>query len=741
MSQPLASTPSIHFKTCPLCEATCGLRIEVQDGEVVRIRGDADDVFSRGYVCPKGASLKGLHEDPDRLRAPLLRDGDIHRTACWDEAFDVIERGLMPVLEAHGRNSVGVYLGNPNAHNLAGAFYGRPLLKGLGTRNIYSASTLDQIPRQLSSGLLYGTPGLLPVPDIDRTDYLLMLGANPLESNGSLCTAPDFPGRLKALRERGARLVVVDPRRTRTAALADEHVAVQPGTDVLLLLGMANHLFARGSVDLGAAAGCVTGISDAESLVRPFTPEAVAGRVRIDAATIARLAEELAEARSAAVYGRIGTNTVEFGTLTSWAIDLLALITGNLDRPGGLMWPESATGRASKDRAGGRGFTIGRWKSRVKGMPEVMGELPVVTLADEIETPGEGQIRAMIVIGGNPVLSAPNGRRLDEAFGRLDFMVSVDPYCNETSRHADVILPPPSPLERSHYDAAFYGLSVRNVVNYSAPVFETDQLQESDILGKLAAMVMGQGAKADPGAVDDLLVSGLVDMAIGNEASPLHGRDKDEVISEIPDRPGPERALDVLLRSGPYGAKLSLTELEAHPHGIDLGPLQPRLPGALRTASGTIELVPPPIAADFERLGEFLDRPVPELVLVGRRHVRSNNSWMHNVESLVRGRPRCTLQLHPDDAKRLRLDDGASARVRSRVGELVAPVEVTNEVRVGVASLPHGWGHDVEGVRLAVASAHAGVNSNLLTDDEAFDSLSGTVVLNGIPVTVEALAE
>ncbi len=727
-----------HFRTCPLCEATCGLAIDVEAGRITRIRGDEDDVFSHGYVCPKGASLEALHTDPDRLKVPMLREGDAWREASWEEAYARIEERLGAIREAHGNNAVAVYLGNPSVHNMSGTFYARPLLKGLGTRNVFSASTVDQMPRHVSTGLLYGSPGLIPVPDLDRTDYLLMLGANPLESNGSVCTAPDFPGRLRAIRKRGGRVVVVDPRLTRTAKLADEHLAIRPGSDAAFLLALVHVVFETDRVALGRAELLVERLDALREAVRPFTPEAVAARTGIAADVTRRIAAELVDAPSAAVYARIGSHTVGFGSLASWTTDVLTLLTGNLDRPGGLMWARAAHARASTDETpGGRGFKMGRWKSRVLDLPEVMGEFPVATLADEIETGGENQVRALITVAGNPALSTPNSGRLERALDRLEFMVSVDPYLNETSRHADVVLPPPSPLERSHYDLALYGLAVRNVANYSPPIFETDQPQEFEILSRLALIAMGKGAGADPGLVDALLLGGVIQDAVGNPASALHGADPQAVEASVADREGPDALLDVLLRSGAYGDRLSLAELEAHPHGIDLGALEPRLPGLLRTEDGRIDLLPEPIAGELARLRIALEEDDADgMVLIGRRHVRSNNSWLHNVPGLMTGKDRCTLCVNPEDAERLGLQEGGAARVRSRVGQLEARVEIDASIRRGVVSLPHGFGHGQAGSRLTVAAQHAGVNSNVLTDEGDLDGLSGTAVLNGIPVEV-----
>jgi anaerobic selenocysteine-containing dehydrogenase len=743
------------YRTCPLCEAGCGLEITLRGDDVVRIRGDRDDVFSHGYICPKGSTLKQLHEDPDRVRTPLIkRDGGFVE-ATWDEAFAEVERRLLPILDAHGRDSAAVYIGNPSAHSLGALLYGRFAIKGLGSTNLYSASTVDQRPKELSAGWMFGLPLTIPVPDIDRTDYLLMLGANPYASNGSLATAPDWPGRIEAMQARGGRLVVVDPRRSRTAEAADEHVFIRPGTDAFLLIAMVHALFEEGLVDVGGLDEILNGLDDVERLAKDFSPEVVAPVTGVSAATIRRIARELAAAPTACVYGRIGTTVQEFGTLTSWLVDVLNVCTGNLDRPGGAMFATPATGSGNtrgKPRTG-RGLRTGRRTSRVRGLPETMGELPVVALAEEIETPGEGQIRALVTIAGNPVVSTPNGDgRLDAALASLEFMVSVDIYVNETTRHADVILPAPDPLAKSHYDVALLQLAVRNVANYSPPVVTPpDQPDEWQILAKLALLFQGMGAEADPSVVDDLAIRALVDNAVGDETGPLHGRDPDEIVGALEPRRGPERLLDFMLRSGPYGENfgadpdgLSLDVLEANPHGVDLGALEPRLPDALRTPSGMIELAPEPLVADLARLAAALeDRSGSvgdghELVLVGRRQLRSNNSWMHNIDVLVKGKPRCTLHVHPDDAARLGLQDGDRAQIRSGTGTVVAPVEVTDGIMPGVVSIPHGWGHDVAGVQLSVASTiGAGVNSNLLADPTLFDALSGNAVLNGIPVTVE----
>lgn len=734
------------LRVCPLCEATCGLTLTIEGTTVTGARGDRDDVFSKGFICPKGASFGELDADPDRLRTPLIRVNGELREGSWDEAFDLIAARLRPLTEEHGPQSVGVVLGNPNVHTMAGALYPPVLLSILRTRNLFTASTLDQMPKHVSSGLLFGDALAIPVPDLDRTDHLLLLGANPLDSNGSLCTAPDFPGKLKALRRRGGTLTVVDPRRTRTARLADRHLAIRPGTDALLLAALVHVLFDERLTDPGALTDHLEGMDELQAAVSDFTPDAVAAACDLDAEAIRTLARDLAAAPTAAVYGRIGSCTVEYGTLASWLIDVLNALTGNLDRPGGALFPLSATDPAPRPAAPGKGFALGRWASRAGGHPEAKGELPIAVLAEEIETPGDGRIRAVIALAANPVLSAPDGSRLDRALDGLDFMVSVDPYLNETSRHADVVLPPPPPSQSAHFDFAFNGFAVRNQVRYSPPAvpLAAGLMDEGEILARLVLAVGGMHG-ADPSAVDDQVIDRTLGKAVADPLSPVHGRDPKELAAELAAglvrAGGPQRRLDLMLRLGPYGdgfgadpAGLTLARLAGRPHGIDLGPLRPRIPGLLKTRSGRVELLPEPIAADLPRLRAALTDVPASLVLVGRRHLRSNNSWMHNVPALNGGSNRCTVQVHPADAARLGLADGGPARITTEAGEITIPVEITDTVRTGVVSVPHGWGHDRPGTRMAVAHARPGVNVNQLLDGSRRDPLSGTSVLNGFPV-------
>ena len=754
------SDTRIAHRTCPLCEAGCGLEITLKresDGEkVVRIRGDVDDVFSRGFICPKGSTLKQLHEDPDRLRRPLVKRDGRHVEVSWPEAWDEIAGRLTEIIDRHGREAVATYLGNPGAHSLSLMLYNRLLLQGLGTRRRFSASTVDQMPKQVAAGYMFGTGVSVAVPDLDRTDLLVLLGANPYASNGSLCTAPDFPGRIEAIRARGGRVIVIDPRRSRTAEESDQWIAVRPASDALLLMSVVNVLFAEDLVDPGDHVGpLLAGVDEIRSASAPFTPEATAGATGVDPDVVRTLARDLAAAPTAAVCGRIGTTTTEYGTSASWLVDVVNALTGNLDRPGGVMFSAPATGGpTTRGKSGqGSGFRIGRGGGRtvVSGHPEVMGEYPVAALSEEITEAGDARIRALVTVAGNPVLSTPNSARLDEALSKLDFMVSVDIYLNETTRHADVILPPPSQLERDHYDVLLLQFAVRNVANYSPAVLPLPEGQpdEWEIVTKLAMIAGGAGPDADPVLADDANIEGMVRHAVKDQSSPVHGRDADEILELLAakGRRGPARLLDFMLQTGPYGEAFgarpggaSLDLLLDHPHGVDYGALEPRLPDALRTKSGRVELAPPELLADVARLRAAIDVIASrDLVLVGRRHLKSNNSWMHNIGVLVKGAMRCTLHVNPTDAARLGVTHGAMARVSSRVGRVDVEVEVTDAVRPGVVSLPHGWGHDVDGVRMEVASRLAGVNSNVLTDEAAIDPLSGTSALNGIPVDVVAV--
>lgn len=730
-----------HHRVCPLCEACCGLEIKLREGQVISIRGHAEDVLSAGYLCPKGVALKDLHQDPDRLRTPLIKRDGVHQQATWEEAFAEIERRLPPLMATLGRNATAVLVGNPSAHKIGLLSYFPKLVRALGTQNVFSASTLDQMPKQLASGRLFGHWLSIALPDIDRTDLLLVIGANPLASNGSMWTVPDFKGKARAMQARGGKLIVIDPRRTETAAIADAHHFIRPGADVFLLAAMVHTLFAENLVRLGAVENWVNGVDEVRAAVAPFSPDAVAARCGLSAPTIRSLARELAGTQRAAVYARIGTCTQEYGTLASWLVDVLNVLTGHLDVPGGAMFAKAAAFAANTmGRPGvGKGIATGRHRARVSGAPEVFGELPITCLAEEIETAGDGQVRALITVASNPVLSSPNGLRLAQALESLDFMLSLDIYLNETTRHADVILPGLSPLEEMHFDMAFPQLSWRNQARYSPPVLPrpAGQPEEWQTLLKLAAIAQGKGAQVDADALDDA--------QFAQDAQRLFGAQADAVLRATQGLRGPQRGIDVALRSGPYGDRfglqpdgLNLAKVMASnaSGGIDLGPLQPRIPELLRTPSGKIELAPPSFVADLQRPIADLQRPAPELVLIGRRDVRSNNSWMHNLPLLAKGPMRCTALVHPIDAARLQLTGGALATLESGARKVQAQVQVSDQMMPGVVSLPHGWGHHLPGARLALAAQRPGANLNALLDDQLRDPLSGNAVLGGVAITM-----
>lgn len=707
-----------HVRACHLCEAICGLVVETEGDRVLSIRGDEADPLSHGHICPKAVALKDVHEDPDRLRRPLRRTATGFTEVGWDEAIAEAAERLVAVQRAHGPHAVAVYQGNPVVHNLGALLFGQLLLRSLGSRSRFSATSVDQLPHMLASTLMFGHQLLLPVPDLDRAQFLLMLGANPLASNGSLMTAPGIEKRLRALRERGGRLVVVDPRRTATAAMADQHLAIRPGTDALLLAAVLHTLAAEDRLRPGRLLEFTDGLDAVVAAVKGFPPEAVAEPTGIAPGVIRTLARDFAQSPAAVAYGRVGVSTQEFGALSTWLVNVLNVATGNLDRAGGAMFPRPAVDVvALASRLGQRGhFDKGR--SRVRGLPEFSGEWPVAVLAEEIETPGPGQIRALVTHAGNPVLSAPNGARLDHALGSLEYMVSIDIYLNETSRHANLILPPTFGLEQDHYDLVFHALAVRNTARYSRPVF-----------------------RPAPGARRDHEV--LIDLAMGIERARGH-KTSSRVKGALLRRIGPRGVIAWLLRTGPYGAGflpfrrgLTLRRLLASPHGVDLGGLEPCLPARLGTKSQRISLAPPRLLDDLKRLAA---RP-PEgasgsLLLIGRRDVRSNNSWMHNSSRLVKGRDRCTLLMHPDDARARGLVADQRVHVRSRVGSVEVALEVTEDIRTGVVSMPHGYGHGRQGTRLAVANTVPGASANDLTDDLLVDTLCGTARLNGVPVEV-----
>ena len=732
-----ADKASVHFRACNLCEAICGIEITVQAGQRLDIRGDQADPFSRGYICPKAVALQDVHYDKDRLKYPVRRTDHGWQQIGWDEAFDEVTQNLKRVQAKHGRNAVATYLGNPTVHNHGALLFAPGFIRSLHTRNRFSATSVDQLAHHLAAYLMFGHQLLLPVPDLDRTKLFLILGANPAVSNGSMMTAPGMPRRLQEIRRRGGKVILVDPRFNETARLADRHLFIRPGTDVLLLLALLHVVFEEGLTAVGPLAAFTKGVEIIANLVADFPPDKVASITGIDPGQIRLLAREFAAADAAVCYGRIGVSTQEFGGVCQWLINVLNIVTGNLDRPGGAMFTLPAFDPVTAPESLAPRGSFARWHSRVRRLPEFSGELPVVTLAEEILTEGPGQVKALVTSAGNPVLSTPNGRELDRALAGLEFMASIDFYINETTRHAHIILPPSSSLERAHYDLVFHLLAVRNTTKFSPALFKPDAETRPDwqIFLELQTRMEHQG---------------------------LLGRVKRNLIKRFF---GPERILDLGLRFGPYGAfskwygrpareitrrmrvpHLTLRRLKEAAHGIDLGPLRSCLPARLRTADKRIELAPDVLVQDVERVKAKLLNDAPlhsngDLLLIGRRQLRSNNSWMHNSQRLAKGqqgKPRCTILMHPTDAAQRHLSQGQNVSVRSRVGGVVVPIEVSEEMMPGVVSIPHGWGHDRLGIQLEVAQQHAGESINDLTDNLTIDALCGTAAFNGTSVAVEA---
>ena len=731
----------LHHRTCPLCEAMCGIVIEHRDGTVVSIKPNRADVLSRGHICPKAVALKDLHEDPDRVRRPLRRTASGWEEVGWDEAYDDIEARVAAIRARAGRDAVALYAGNPVVHNLGAMLGIGDFIRALRTRNFYSATSVDQLPHMLAAQQMFGHQFLVPVPDVDRTQLFVCIGGNPVASGGSIMGAPGFERRIDELRARGGRFIVIDPRRTESAEISDEHLAVRPGTDVFLLLGMLRALLDAGRLDAGRLSSITDGIDTLRAAVAAFELPDLADRTGIPAERIARLALEVADEPRALVYGRIGACTQEFGGLTMWLLYCLNLLTGHVDTEGGMMFAEPAV---DLTRAYGAPGHYDRFRSRVRGLPEFGNELPVAALAEEMLTPGAGQIRAFFTVAGNPVLSTPNGRQLDRALAGLELMVSIDLYVNETTRHAHYILPPVGPLERPHYDVALSGFAVRNVAKYAPALFAPppDSRQDHEILAELALRLgTAPGLERIKASARSLVArrlgpEGMLDWMLKTGRYGHENRGSIAMLARLPGFESMRRALEANDRRP---AALSTAKLAASPNGVDLGPLEPCLERRIATRDRRIHLAPPAFVADLARAAQSLSAPQPELVLIGRRHVRSNNSWLHNSRRLVKGKPRCTLMIHPEDAARRGIADGARVRLRSRVGAVEVPAEVTDALMPGVVSLPHGWGHDRSGVRLAVAAAHAGASINDVIDELAVDPLSGTAVLNGTPVEVEVV--
>ena len=729
----------VYLRQCPLCECMCGLEVSLDaDDHVKLIRPDRADVWSKGFICPKGTTLGRLHEDPDRIRTPMIREGDTWREVSWDEAFAKCEELIHGVLADGGIEAMTAFIGNPAGHSFSLSRFGALLMGQANFPAIYSAGTVDQWPKNVSSVLMYGNMWKIPTVDIRRTDHWIIMGGNPQASGGSLLACPDQLAEIDAIRARGGKVIVIDPRRTGTADRADEWIPIRPGTDAAFLLAMANVIVTEDLFSLGAVEGKVNGVDELRAAVVGFTPEVVAEFYRIPAETIRRLARDFASAERGGLYGRIGLCNQEFGTLASWMVDVINIIAGQFDKVGGMMFGKPAADplvwKMNTSMTGEPEF--GKWRSRVRGAPEILGQVPASCLAEEIATPGPGQIKGFINIAANPTISVPDSQQLEDALPLLDCMIAIDCYMNETTRFAHVLLPGPSPLESPHFDELMWGWAVGSAAKWSDQLFDTPEgtVPEWEILARLGWLCTGQkDADFDFSVLDDGWFSTLC---------MLYGRDPEATLP-LYETGGPERMIDLQVRMGPWGDRygenpdgLTLEKIKQAPHGIDLGPMVPRIDEIIGTPSGMIELAPEYILGDLPRLRAALDRDPDGLVLVSRRHIRSKNTWMHNVKVLVKGKDRCTLLVHPEDAAELGLTDGADARVSSEAGSIEVPVEISDEMMRGVVSLPHGWGHDKPGTRLSVAREYAGVNSNLLAPGTFVDELSGNAAVNGIPVEV-----
>lgn len=707
----------VHYRTCPLCEATCGIEMHMDGEKITAIKGDQKDPFSRGYICPKAVALQDLQDDPDRLRHPIKRTATGWQQISWEEALDTTAKEIKRIQKAHGKNALGIYMGNPNVHNLGMMLLGTGLMQQLKTRQRFSATSVDQLTHHLVAYELFGHFLAIPIPDIDHTDYFLMLGANPLASNGSMMTAPNMKQRIVKIRERGGKVVLIDPRRTETASVVSEHHAIRPNTDVLLLLAMLNVIAVENLDRPSRAASLAIDLDKWKGYFNDYTPERVAPITGIDADIIKQLAREFAQAKTAICYGRMGVSVQPYATLTQYLITLLNIVTGRLDEQGGLRFTQPA---ADIMKAVGRGSRA-KGFSRVSGLPGFTGEYPASILAEEILTAGDGQIKALIVNAGNPVVSTPQSGQLEKALTSLEFMVSLDMYINETNKHANLILPVAAPLERPHYDLVFNTLAVRNVAKWSKPLFDIQGNAKHDwqIYVELIQRMLPKtlGAKAIGFGLKQFSKLGL---------TPI---------------------LEMMFKIGPHRKTVSLRKLNQQPHGIDLGALKSHLPEAIWHKDKKIHMNFDFFMKDLQRIekdffGEASkDHEQYPFMLIGRRHVRSNNSWLHNSYRLVKGKSRCNLLMHSSDANRLGLKDHQWVRISSKVGELLVPVEHCDDMMAGVVSLPHGWGHAVDGVSWSTAKSHAGVNMNHLMDHREFDPLSGVAVLNGVRVSITPLPE
>jgi anaerobic selenocysteine-containing dehydrogenase len=742
----MAAATQTIYRTCPTCEASCGLVLEVDRDQrkVISVKGDPADERSRGYVCAKSQAFRYIYEDPERVRRPLKKTPQGWQEISWQQALTEVGDKLKALRDAHGKDAIAMYYGNPNGHNFHTQLYTELFINMLGTERFFSAGSVDQQPKNLVCELLYGNPWLFPVPDMDRSDFFVCMGGNPVVSQGSILGAPNAAGKLKDIRARGGKVVVIDPRRSETAEVADQHLFIRPGTDALFLFAWINELFATHSVKPGHLAAFTDGVDEVRALAQPFTPEATAAITGISAEQLRALVRDFNRASAPVLYGRIGLCTQEFGTLASWLVEVVNILSGRQDVEGGAMFGRPATGN-NEPTGQVNELKHSRWFSRARGFPEYMSMLPASLMAEEMECTGADQVRALITVAGNPVLSVPNGKRIRDAMQKLDLVVALDIYVNETTSQADYILPSIVQLEHSNYEFLFSAFAQRNFVHYSPQVFEpeTDTRAQFELFLEIAARLHGMNA----GDLDAMMLEGLIGHVLA--APQLSHLSADMIKAKTAQFAGAERMLDILLRVGPYGdgfadggTGLSLEKVKAAQHGMDLGPLQSQLPRILRTEGQRIRLTHPLLSNDIPRLQATLQRKPAELVMIGRRHIRDMNSWLHNITPYVRGDNRCTLLINPTDAKRYGLADGGRAELRSRTGAQTVEISISDSIMPGVVSLPHGFGHRHRETQQTVARERMpGVSANDIVDDEVLDLPSGTSVVNGVPVTLVAVSD
>jgi len=694
----------IHYRTCNLCEAMCGLKITYKEKKIISIVGDKKDPLSKGYICPKSQALKDLYEDSDRLKTPIKRSENGWEKISWVEAFDEIEHQIKKIQEKYCNDAVATYQGNPNVHNLGAILYGGPFLKSLKTKQKYSATSADQLPHHIASLKMFGHQMLIPIPDIERTHYLLILGANPGASNGSLLTAPGFSQKIKNIQKRGGKVINIDPRYTETSKISSNHFFINPGKDALLLLSLLHVIFEQGINEKTHLSNHLKGLNEIKEIVKKYPPQKTASIIGINGFEIQKIAKDFMNSETAVCYGRMGVSTQEFGGICQWLINVINIVTNNMDKVGGAMFTKPAIDLVFMTGMQGKVGNFNRYRSRVHDLPEYSGELPVATLADEMLVKGEGQIKMLICTAGNPVLSTPNGKKLEMALEQLDFMVSIDIYLNETSKYANIILPSTNGLETQHYDLVFHQLAIRNTAKLSEVLFEKDDNQKHDwqILNELTERITGNKNSLTP-----------------------------------------EKMLDSMFQFSSYkDANLSVKKLKDNPSGLDLGALQPHLTKRIFTTDKKINISPKFFIDDLKRLDQELFNVVDEdkinypFALIGRRHLRNNNSWMHNSELLMKGKNRCTVLMSSKDANNLSITNHQQIRIISNVGSIKLPVEISDEMKEGVLSIPHGFGHNREGTKIKLAEKNAGESINDLTDDHKIDRLTGNANFSGTRVKV-----